>query len=74
MTDTTSDPDVILNRLNIALARSQRVLNSWKPPKSDAQQGEQEEDGLPEEEFKSMDEKPTLDSKAAYADDDDLPD
>jgi hypothetical protein len=74
MTDTTSDPDVIFNRLNIALARSQRILNSWVPPKSEANKGRHEDDDLPEAEFKSMNEKSGLESKAAYADDDDLPD
>jgi hypothetical protein len=73
MMDTTSDPDVIFNRLNIALARSQRVLNSWIPSKSEAKEATHVDDH-PEDEFKSMHEKPGLESKAAYADDDDLPD
>lgn len=30
-----SEADVIFNRANIALARSQRLVVSWLPPKSD---------------------------------------
>lgn len=74
MADSTSDPDVIFNRLNLALARSQRVLNSWVPSKSVAEERGQDNDNPPEEDFKSMLEKSGLESKSAYAEDDDLPD
>lgn len=31
--NTPSDADVIFNRANVALARSQRLVQSWLPPK-----------------------------------------
>lgn len=30
-----SEPDVILNRANVALARSQRLVSSWLTPKDE---------------------------------------
>ncbi|KAJ9194356.1 hypothetical protein DTO164E3_5334 [Paecilomyces variotii] len=47
MTAPTNEADVIFNRANIALARSQRLVASWLPPKSDeelAQQTKSEEE------------------------------
>ncbi|KAJ9229713.1 hypothetical protein C8Q69DRAFT_322707 [Paecilomyces variotii] len=47
MTTPTNEADVIFNRANIALARSQRLVASWLPPKSDeelAQQTKSEEE------------------------------
>ncbi|GAD94900.1 conserved hypothetical protein [Paecilomyces variotii No. 5] len=41
MTTSQSEADVIFNRANIALARSQRLVASWLPPKSDAELAEQ---------------------------------
>ncbi|KAJ9299289.1 hypothetical protein DTO271G3_2911 [Paecilomyces variotii] len=47
MPPPTTEADVIFNRANIALARSQRLVASWLPPKSDeelAQQTKSEEE------------------------------
>lgn len=33
-----NDADVILNRTNVALARSQRLVASWLPPKTAAEE------------------------------------
>ncbi|KAJ9259763.1 hypothetical protein DTO212C5_8566 [Paecilomyces variotii] len=47
MPTPTNEADVIFNRANIALARSQRLVASWLPPKSDeelAQQTKSEEE------------------------------
>ncbi|KAL1865988.1 hypothetical protein Plec18167_009238 [Paecilomyces lecythidis] len=38
---TSNEADVIFNRANIALARSQRLVASWLPPKSDEDLAEQ---------------------------------
>ncbi|KAK3712931.1 hypothetical protein LTR37_008816 [Vermiconidia calcicola] len=68
---TTVDADVILNRINVALARSQRLVNSWLPPKpeeSDAREDSNDED------FRSMTETGGIGSRAAYDDDQGLPD
>lgn len=35
MPASTNGVDVILNRANVALARSQRLIASWLPPRSD---------------------------------------
>lgn len=34
MPATSSEADVIFNRANVALARSQRLIASWLPPKT----------------------------------------
>lgn len=34
MSTTASENDVILNRVNLALAKSQRLIASWVPPKT----------------------------------------
>ena len=63
---TTGDADVIMNRINVALARSQRLINSWLPPKpaNEAESNAQDSD----EDFKSMTEIGGIGSKAAFAD------
>ena len=71
METSTSEADVILNRINVSLARSQRLINSWLPPKPDSQDVEDNEG---EEDFKSMTEIGGLGSKTAYAEDESLPD
>ena len=71
MAGSTSEADVILNRINVSLARSQRLINSWLPPKAESQDVEENED---EEDFKSMTEIGGLGSKTAYAGDESLPD
>jgi hypothetical protein len=71
MATSTSEADVILNRINVSLARSQRLINSWLPPKLESQDVEDNED---EEDFKSMTEIGGLGSKTAYAGYDGLPD
>ena len=70
METSTSEADVILNRINVSLARSQRLINSWLPPKPESQDVEDNEG---EEDFKSMTEIGGLGSKTAYAEDDSLP-
>lgn len=37
----SNEADVIFNRANIALARSQRLVASWLPPKSEDELAEQ---------------------------------
>ncbi|KAI7158478.1 hypothetical protein KC349_g4815 [Hortaea werneckii] len=70
-----SEADVILNRTNVALARSQRLIQSWLPPKpseeSAATQSTPAEDD--EEDFKGLDETAGIGSKRK-AEDDGLPD
>lgn len=34
MSTTQSEADVIFNRANVALARSQRLIQSWLPPRT----------------------------------------
>jgi hypothetical protein len=36
--DALSQADIIFNRTNVALARSQRLIQSWLPPKPEAEQ------------------------------------
>lgn len=38
MSISKTETDVILNRANVALARSQRLVASWLPPPTDAEQ------------------------------------
>lgn len=70
-----SEADVILNRTNVALARSQRLIQSWLPPKpseeSAATQSTPAEDD--EEDFKGLDETAGIGSKRK-AEDEGLPD
>lgn len=62
-----------INRFNITLARSSRVLQGWVSQKS-APQDETEDDAFDEREFRSETEKGGVASKTAYAEDDTLPD
>ncbi|KAK5169846.1 uncharacterized protein LTR77_005824 [Saxophila tyrrhenica] len=65
--DKISDVDIILNRINVAHARSQRLLQSWLPPKQEQEPtSESRED---DEDFRSMTEVGGYGSKAAYAED-----
>ncbi len=65
--DKVPDPDVILNRINVAHARSLRLLQSWLPPKSEQDPATQ---STPEDDdFTSMTEIGGYGSKAAHADD-----
>lgn len=78
MAQVTSEDDILFsNRFNIALARSQRLLSSWIQ-RNPVAQGEGEdhsnEDTFNERDFTSQTEKGGVDSKAAYAQDDTLPD
>ncbi|KAI6896957.1 hypothetical protein KC318_g9346 [Hortaea werneckii] len=70
-----SEADVILNRTNVALARSQRLIQSWLPPKpseeSAAAQSTPAEDD--EEDFKGLDETAGIGSKRK-AEDEGVPD
>lgn len=66
------DADVILNRLNVALARSQKLINSWLPPKP-PQDLDAQDANSDSEDFKPMTEAGGIGSKAAY-DDEGLPD
>ncbi|GAB1741016.1 hypothetical protein NU219Hw_g6268t1 [Hortaea werneckii] len=70
-----SEADVILNRTNVALARSQRLIQSWLPPKpseeSAAIQSPPAEDD--EEDFKGLDETAGIGSKRK-AEEEGLPD
>ncbi|KAK3708624.1 hypothetical protein LTR37_011346 [Vermiconidia calcicola] len=68
---TTADADVILNRINVALARSQRLVNSWLPPKLEEPDARQDTD---DEDFRSMTETGGIGSRTAYDDDQELPD
>lgn len=71
MAAPTSETDVILNRINVSLARSQRLINSWLPPKPESEAVDEKED---EDDFKSMTEIGGLGSKTAYAEEEGLPD
>ncbi|KAI7201039.1 hypothetical protein KC343_g2741 [Hortaea werneckii] len=70
-----SEADIILNRTNVALARSQRLIQSWLPPKpseeSAATQSTPAEDD--EDDFKGLDETAGIGSKRT-AEDEGLPD
>lgn len=64
--------DIILNRTNIALARSQRLIQSWLPAKSpsdDASPSASLAEDDDESAFKSMTEVGGIGSQAAYSDD-----
>lgn len=37
MTTKPSEADIIFNRANVALAKSQRLVASWLPPRTDAE-------------------------------------
>lgn len=67
MAGTINDADVMLNRINVALARSQRLISSWAPPKPVEEQdaGPQDED---EEYFKPMTETAGLGSNVSFDD------
>ncbi|KAK4547566.1 hypothetical protein LTR36_000523 [Oleoguttula mirabilis] len=77
MADQLSQADVILNRTNVALARSQRLIQSWlpiKPPaEAESSAEEQGRDEKYEEDFVGLDELGGLGSKRK-ADDEGLPD
>merc|ERR1711939_1114734 len=70
-----SEADIILNRTNVALARSQRLIQSWLPPKpseeSAATQSTPAEDD--EDDFKGLDETAGIGSERT-AEDEGLPD
>ncbi|KAK5125652.1 hypothetical protein LTR85_011926 [Meristemomyces frigidus] len=74
MANQLSEADVILNRTNVALARSQRLIQSWLPAKTAAEESSteqaHEED---EDDFIGLDELGGLGSKRK-ADDEGLPD
>ena len=54
MSKTTSEADIIFNRTNVALAKSQRLIASWLPPRTEeelrnakpAEEIEKEEAGI----------------------------
>lgn len=62
---TADEADVVLNRVNIALARSQKIISSWLPPptKEDADHEQAQDDDLT---FTSMTERGGIGSSAAY--------
>lgn len=65
MDGTVNEADVVLNQLNVALARSQRVMNSWLPAKRpEEQQSIETEDD--DEDLKPMTELGGIHSIAAY--------
>ena len=62
-----SEADVVMNRLNVALARSQKIINSWLPAAKDEDIGETTSD-QDDEDFKSMSEQAGIGSKVAFGD------
>lgn len=74
--DSLSQADIILNRTNVALARSQRLIQSWLPPKPQAehqdapQQPAADED---EDDFRGDSEIGGIGSAAQRTDDSGLP-
>lgn len=50
--NTPSEADIIFNRTNVALARSQRLIQSWLPPKT----AEETANAKTEEELRKEDE------------------
>jgi hypothetical protein len=71
MADKLSEADIILNRTNVALARSQRLIQSWLPPKPAETAQDQVQDD--EEDFAGEDELAGVGSKRK-AEDEGLPD
>lgn len=65
-----SEADVILNRTNIALARSQRLIQSWLPARTEAEQGKVAPTEDDERDFVGMTEAGGIGSKRAFEDDD----
>nr|XP_023907982.1 uncharacterized protein LOC112019701 [Quercus suber]POF16584.1 hypothetical protein CFP56_24102 [Quercus suber] len=60
--------EILLNRTNVALARSQRLIDSWLPPKPQSSSGVvQRLDDDDEESFKSMSETAGVGSAKAFA-------
>ena len=54
----TQDTEVVLNKINLALARSQRLLSTWLPPRPDSagrSNGDAHHDGKAEEEDEDED-------------------
>ena len=69
MNANANEADVVLNRLNVALARSQRIINSWLPPKSQTAEEEQHEDD--DEDFTHMSEERGVGFEGNMDDEDD---
>lgn len=66
----TAEADQIINRLNISLARSQKLINSWLPPKfAEEIDQEQQSSNDIDEDFRSMTDSAGIGSKSAYGDD-----
>jgi len=72
MAPQPNDADIFLNRANVAFARSQRLIQSWLPAQSQAEENRQVEDE-DEEDFDGLDELGGLGSKRK-AKDEGLPD
>lgn len=72
MSDTHDPNDVILSRINLQLARSQSILNSWLPQRQD---GDDQRDGAidNDEDFVTFGEKAGIEIKSAGEDDSTLP-
>ena len=58
MAATTSEAEIIFNRANVALARSQRLVASWLPPRTEQEllnpKSEEEIEKEEQELFKPM--------------------
>ena len=68
--ESLAQADIILNRTNVALARSQRLIASWLPPQTSAQQNDANDDD--DEDFRGDSEIGGIGS-AAQRDDSGLP-
>lgn len=69
MDGNVNEADVVLNRLNVALARSQRIINSWLPQKSPEEEQKSIRAQDDDEDFKPMAEDGGIGSNVAYDDD-----
>lgn len=59
---STDEPDIILNRINVALAQSQRLVASWLPPLTEEEdlRKVKSEEQLEQEEFATFTPTPEL--------------
>lgn len=71
-----ADDILTINQLNIGLARSSKVLQSWLTEKSTPQDdlGFEEDEPIDDPDFRSATETGGLSSKAAYPEDNEMPD
>lgn len=72
MNDTSDTNDAIINRINLQLARSRSILNSWQSQSAKADENQEDDLRDNDEEFTQYDEKGGIGSKASHDDESSL--